>query len=238
MTIEKGQRMSGRTIIAAALAAALALPATAAAHVTLQPNEAAAGGFIRFNVRVPNERDNAGTTKVVVQFPAGFASASYEPAAGWKTTVKKRKAAKPIEQFGETFTQEIDTITWEGGVIRPGQFKDFGISVQVTGKAGDTLTFKALQTYQGGEVVRWIGAADSDEPAPRVEVTAGEEEPTPAPAPTTTPAGEGTNSVLATGGDDDDDDDDSNGLAIAGLVLGGLGLLTGGAAFARSSRPR
>ena len=32
---------------------------------------------------------------------------------------------------------------------------------------GTSLTFKALQTYDDGEVVRWIGAPDADEPAPR-----------------------------------------------------------------------
>ena len=44
--------------------------------------------------------------------------------------------------------------------------------MQVPGKAGDTLTFKALQTYSNGEVVRWIGPEGSDNPAPTVSVTA------------------------------------------------------------------
>ena len=54
---------------------------------------------------------------------------------------------------------------------------DFGLSVRIPDKAGEKLTFKALQTYSGGEVVRWIGAEDSDNPAPIVTVTeaAGEE---------------------------------------------------------------
>ena len=40
------------------------------------------------------------------------------------------------------------------------------------GKPGSEVTFKALQTYQGGEVVRWIGPPDADEPAPTVTLTA------------------------------------------------------------------
>jgi hypothetical protein len=48
----------------------------------------------------------------------------------------------------------------EKDAIAPGQFRDFGLSVGVPeGNAGDALTFKALQTYAGGEVVRWIGLA-------------------------------------------------------------------------------
>ena len=40
------------------------------------------------------------------------------------------------------------------------------------GQPGDTLQFKALQTYDGGEVVRWIGPEDADEPAPTVTLEA------------------------------------------------------------------
>ena len=57
-------------------------------------------------------------------------------------------------------------------MIAPGQFQDFGLSVAMPkGKPGSKLTFKALQTYQGGEVVRWIGPEDGDEPAPTVHAS-------------------------------------------------------------------
>jgi uncharacterized protein YcnI len=147
-------------IAAAVLAAALALPAAAAAHVTLQPNTAAAGGFTRLDVRVPNERDDSATVKVDVQFPEGFESVSYEPRAGWEVAVRRS---------GENVTR----ITWSGGRIEPGEFTDFGLSLRIPeGEAGDKLTFKALQTYDDGEVVRWIGPEDADEPAPIVTLTA------------------------------------------------------------------
>jgi uncharacterized protein YcnI len=145
---------------AAVLAAALALPATASAHVTLQPNTAPADGFTRLDVRVPNERDDAGTVKVDVQFPPGFETVSYEPRQGWKTTVERADGG------------DVSRITWSGGVIEPGEFVDFGLSLHVPkGEAGDKLTFKALQTYEDGEVVRWIGPEDADEPAPIVTLT-------------------------------------------------------------------
>ena len=91
------------------------------------------------------------------------------------------------------------------------------------GEPGSEVTFKALQTYQGGEVVRWIGPPDADEPAPTVTLTAGRRgrrprgpgqrvaEPASAPAPSSA----------------DDDGGDSDGLAIAALVVGALGLLAG-----------
>ena len=153
-------------------AATLALPAAAQAHVTLQPNTAAAGAFTRLDVRVPNERDDASTNKVEVQFPEGFASASYEPVPGWDVEVDEEDAGDADPDRRRRDHRGRDTITWtadsDADAIPPGGFLDFGLSVQIPGKAGDKLTFKALQTYTGGEVVRWIGAEGSDNPAPIV----------------------------------------------------------------------
>ena len=169
--------MMRTTIAAAALVATLAVASAASAHVTLQPSEAPAGDFTRLDVRVPNERDDAGTTKVEVQFPPGFAFVSTEPVPGWTAKVTKRKLAKPIEVEGEKQTEEVNTVTWTGdgktGIVKPGEFQDFGLSVGTPDKPGTKLTFKALQTYAGGEVVRWIGPPDADEPAPQVALTAG-----------------------------------------------------------------
>jgi periplasmic copper chaperone A len=219
--------MRPRLLAAAIATAALAVPATAEAHVTLQPNTAVAGGFTRLNVRVPTERDDASTVKVDLQVPPGFASASYEPVPGWTVKVTKSKLAKPIMTDDGEITEGVSRITWTGdgkeGSIPPGAFRDFGLSVQVPGKAGDTLTFKALQTYSDGEVVRWIGAKDSDNPAPTVAVTAaGAATPAATPAATSTPA-----PVKS---------DSSNGLAIAALIVGALGLIAGIAGLTAARR--
>lgn len=241
--------MNRSTIVAAALAATtLAAPAAAMGHVTLQPDKAAAGGFTRLDVRVPNEQDDAGTRKVEVQMPPGFIFVSTEPVAGWTAKTTTRKIDKPIDSHGEKITEEVATVTFTGrgedGVIRPGEFRDFGLSVGVPeGRPGSKLTFKSLQTYQGGEVVRWIGAPDSEEPAPQVTLTAAEEDGGgAADKDTTTDAGTpvadtgaGTPAPAeASGGDGDDGD----GLAIAALVVGGLGLAAGGAGLATARKAR
>ena len=152
-------------------------PRRRAAHVTVQPSTAPAGGFTRLDVRVPNERDDAGTIKVDLKLPPGFLYASYESVPGWTVKVTREKLAKPVKVEGFDVTEQVGRITWTGdgkqGVIAPGQFRDFGLSVAMPkGKPGSKLTFKALQTYEGGEVVRWIGPEDADEPAPTVTLTA------------------------------------------------------------------
>jgi uncharacterized protein YcnI len=219
-----------RIAAAAALTAALAA-APAQAHVTLQPNETPAGGFTRLDVRVPNERDEAATTKVQVQFPPGFASVSTEPRPGWTAKVTTRKAEEPIEQFGETVTEEVDTLTLtaaKGQGIEPGQFVDFGLSLATPDKPGTSLTFKAVQTYGNGEVVRWIGPPDADEPAPQVALVAAKEEGKPA---TAAPA-------AADDEDEDEGEGASTGLVVVALILGALGLLAGVAGLATARRTR
>jgi periplasmic copper chaperone A len=222
-------------IPATVCALALVVPATAAAHVTIQPNTAPAGDFTRLDVRVPNERDDAGTVKVDVQMPPGFTSASYEPVPGWSVKITKEKLDEPIEVEGLELDEQIDRITWtgdpaRGGIIRPGEFQDFGLSVAMPdGRPGSKLTFKALQTYQGGEVVRWIRPEDADEPAPTVTLTAAAEggghgAPGTASAAASAPAAPS------------DDDGDGDGLAIAALVLGALGFAAGVAGLVTKRR--
>jgi periplasmic copper chaperone A len=216
-------------ILGAALAAPLVLAATAGAHVTLQPEEAPAGGFTRLDVRVPNETDDADTTKVVVQFPPGFLSVSTEPVPGWDIKTTNRKLDQPVEQFGEQVTEEVGRITFSGGAIRPGEFQDFGLSVGVPdNKPGSKLTFKAVQTYSNGEVVRWIGPPDSEEPAPQVELTAAE--------------GEGGGAAPApqqqAAAGDGDGDGGSDTLSIIALIVGIAGLAAGLAALLLRGRTR
>src|SRR6476659_10002450 len=61
------RRLAIAAAAAAALLAATALPA--AAHVTVDPLEAPAGGFTVLTFKVPNEQDAAATTNLEVQLP-------------------------------------------------------------------------------------------------------------------------------------------------------------------------
>jgi uncharacterized protein YcnI len=139
------------------------LAPAAAAHVTVQPNEAIVGSFSRFVVRVPNERPDADTTKVVVKLPP-LAFVSFEPKDGWKRKEKTVELDEPITAFDQEITEAVGKVTWSGGRIGPGEFLEFGFSARMP-DGEETLVFEALQTYTGGEVVRWTGAPDSETPA-------------------------------------------------------------------------
>jgi periplasmic copper chaperone A len=204
------------------LAGAVVFPATAAAHVTLNPGEWEAGGFARFAVRVPNERDNADTTRVTMQFPESVISASFQRVPGWKRTIKMAQLDEPVDVFGEQVTERIATVTWSGGSIAPGEFQEFGVSFQIPDTPGEDLVFPTLQTYSNGEVVRWIGPPDADTPAPIVAVLAPAEEEAEAAAETTTGETSAEEESAAPAASDDDSGkvNLALGLGIAGLAAG------------------
>jgi uncharacterized protein YcnI len=233
-----------RIAIPFALACALLAPTAVQAHVSLHPNEVPAEAFATLGFRVPNESDTANTVKLAVQVPKGFTDVSPEILPGWEVEVKKTKLAKPVQTDDGPITEAVREIVWTGqgpqGRIPPGQFLNFPISTQIPGKAGQTLTFKVLQFYDDGEVARWIGSPESEDPAPSIDVTApggviqdvagGEAEP---PA-----AGEAVDASAGESGSSASSDCASKGLAIAALIVGALGLLAGGAALIQGRRSR
>jgi uncharacterized protein YcnI len=196
--------------IALAVALVLLLVTPAAAHVTANPREVPAGGFTVLTFRVPTERSDANTTKIEITFPedAPFRFVSVKPKEGWTHTEEMRPLETPIEAEGESVTEALSKITWEGGKIAPGEFDEFDVSVGPVPDV-DTLVFKAVQTYDSGEVVRWIdpvvaGEAEPEHPAPTVTVTKGDEEGASAPADPSDEGADGTGTAtfvaLALGG--------------------------------------
>jgi uncharacterized protein YcnI len=220
-----------RFIVGATLAVMLLGPA-ARAHVTVQPNEAPAGAFFKFVVRVPNERDDASTTKIRVLFPPAFASVSFQPKEGWTRAVKTEKLDEPITIGDAQVDEVVASVTWSGGEIAPGEFDEFGFSVRVPDDAGE-LEFPAIQTYASGEVVRWTGAADADEPAARVKVIALELAEGEGQLATLAQVREQVNELSAAAPDPaaaEDDDDDAGGDD-NGVLLGGIGIALGAIAL-------
>jgi uncharacterized protein len=204
----------------------VALSPAASAHVKVEPEQLPADSDVRMNILVPNEEDKATTDEVQMQMPDGFAQVSYQPVPGWTVSVKTEKVSQPLQTDEGSVNEQVKTIAWKAtdpsAAIQPGQFQDFSIATGMPSSAepGDVLTFPAVQTYSNGDIVRWIGAPDSQHPAPQVTVTA-------------------TGSATAATASTDESSDDSGAptwLAVVALVLGALGALLGGAALARGRK--
>jgi uncharacterized protein YcnI len=231
------------------------LAPAASAHVTVNPNEAKQGGFAKLTFRVPNERASAGTTKVEVFFPADqpIPNVSVKPTPGFTSKVEKTKLATPIQGESSTISEAVSKITWEGGPIKPGEFNEFDVSVGPLPKDATSMVFKAIQYYEGGDIVRWIdepaAGAEPEHPAPVLKLVPA----TATTATTATTASSGstasstTVTTAATGGQSTatlelagsakDKVDRANLLAVAALIIGALGLVAAGLAIVRS-RPR
>jgi periplasmic copper chaperone A len=236
-----------RIAIGLVAVAALIAPAAAGAHVSVHPNAVPAGANATLNIRVPNELDNAKTTKVQVKFPPDFIGVSTEPPPGWTSKVRTSKLAKPVQTDDGPIDTQVSEVQWTAGSgtgIPPGQFANFPISVALPGRSGQVLTFKTLQTYSNGQVARWIGAPDSDQPAPTIDVTAkggvlqdvAGAEAGPGPLPATTSAGQaGTPTATRTVVEKQSASDT---LAVIALIVGVLGLAAGAAGLAAARRAR
>jgi uncharacterized protein YcnI len=142
-----------RTLGVVLALAATALPA--GAHVTISPKTVAAGSTDVLTFRCPNERSGTDTIRLVIQLPPDTPLRTVTAGAppGWHSTVAMRDGVP-------------DTVTWEGGAIAPGERAEFTIAAGPMPAGGHTLSFRAVQTYADGEVVRWIEAREPGEPEP------------------------------------------------------------------------
>lgn len=224
--------------VVAALTLAVAAPA--AAHVGVKADTSTQGAYATVTFKVPNESDDASTTKLEVNLPADapVASVSLRPVAGWTAVAEKSKLATPIEAHGTQITEAVSKITWTaasaGAGIQPGQFQTFDVSMGPLPQAPQ-MVFKSLQTYSDGTIVRWIDEPTTDgtepeSPAPTLKLTAAGAA---ADAPAAGPAATVAAAPAATG-----DGGDGNGTAygIAGIVLGLAGLVLGLLAYRRSGK--
>lgn len=217
------------------------------AHVSVQPGQAEKGGYSTINFKVPNERDDSSTVKLEVTLPADhpLASVMPQPVPGWDVKVTKSKLPKPMETHGEKITEAVTKVTWTGGKIEPGMFQQFPLSVGQLPDDADQLAFKALQTYDDKEVVRWIeepkeGAAEPENPAPVLKLVAPVEGSDGAAAASGQDKGSekaGAESSASKDASDDEDGSDTTArvLGIAGIVIGAAGVVFGVVASRRRS---
>jgi uncharacterized protein YcnI len=208
-----------------AAVAVLGLGPAASAHVTANPRTAEKGGYTKISFRVPNERDDASTVKLVVHLPQDHpvTSVSVRPLPGWTAKVEEAPLPKPVTVEGTQLTKAPSTITWTGGKIDPGQFEEFDVSLGPLPTDTDRLLFPAEQTYTGGEVVKWDqtpgGATEPEHPAPSVTLVA---------------KGSATPAAAAPPSDSASDDGTARLLGGLGLAAGVLGVGTGVFALTRS----
>jgi len=221
---------------------ALLWSGAASAHITPQDPEGPSGGYMTTAFKVGHGCDGSPTTKVEIKMAEGVTSVKPQAVDGWNLSTTMRTLDPPIDNHGTKITETVDTVVWEGGSLPDSQLQMFWVSMKLPeGDAGEALAFPVVQTCEVGQT-DWIepiveGEEEPAHPAPVITLTAAGDDGhgAAADADTTTTVVDGEE-VSATVTGSEDDSSSSNGLAIGGLVLGALGLLTGGAALARSGK--
>jgi periplasmic copper chaperone A len=251
----RARRFAARAagVPAVTVAALLAASGVASAHVSVNPGEAAQGGYTKVAFRVPNERDDAATRKVEIDLPKDHpvASVSTQWMPGWKAVVERTKLDKPLASDDGQITEAVTRITWTAekeAEIAPGQFQEFNVSLGPLPSDVASLTFKALQTYADGEVVRWIdeqkaGEEEPEHPAPVLTLTPDaasdghhdSADATAAAVPSAADGAVGSRTDSADSADSAADDSTARALGVAGIVVGAVGALLGAVGLRRRS---
>lgn len=221
--------MTRRALVVAVAAASLAFPTAVFAHVDVE----AGGTPAEVIVTVPNESSTADTVSVSVRLPDNVVIATFPTVAGWRATGTAVPLSPPVQVGAESVTQRVSSVTWTGGTIPPGARASFPLRLRVapgTSRAG--LPFPAVQRYSDGTVVRWIGPPGSEFPAgvlstplPVAAAPAAPDTSTTSTATTDTATTTSTGAEAADGGDDGPPVGLIVGIAVAALVVAGIGFV-------------
>jgi uncharacterized protein YcnI len=222
----------------------------ASAHVSPDKSEVPAGGFTAVTFTVGHGCEESPTTRVDIQVPESILDVTPGILPGWDITVATEPLDEPVESaHGEEVTEResVVTFTAQAGNELPDGFRlGYTLGFQAPETVGEVLYFKTIQVCAEGQtewIEEWDGTGEEPEhPSPAVTVTeaegdghgggAEEEEATDDGAAETTT----TLDVEEAAATSDDDDGSSDGLAIAALVVGVVGLIVGGVALATARK--
>ncbi len=233
-------RRTLKTACAATMAAGLLAfgVSAASAHVNVNPDDPAAGGYTHLTFNVPNESPTAKTNKLEVALPTDtpFNSVSVKPVEGWTAQLVTTTLPKPVTVSGATVTKAVSSVVWTADAahqIAQNEYQTFSISVGVLPDAGTTLTLPATQTYTDGTVVKWDektveGQPEPEHPAPSFVTTASDSAASAAPtsSPSVIPAPSAAQSTTSS--------DAGSTAGWFGLAAGLIGLAAGVTALVRT----
>jgi periplasmic copper chaperone A len=232
--------MRKRILLASALVGGIvcALAAPAWAHVTVDPPSAPKGGTVKLSFLAPNEEQGTKMTELQVNFPTPpqtpIPTVTVEAKPGWNVTVTTTKLAKPLVTDDGSISDVVSEVDWKAKTpadgIAVGQFGEFTIDADGLPDNENQVVFRAIQTYDNGDVVKWIdpvtaGGPEAEHPTPILELTnpAGES------ATPTTTAPTSTTAVAATS----TKDNSARALAIIAIALGAVALVLATGALMR-----
>jgi uncharacterized protein YcnI len=145
----------------AALALGLLAAGPAAAHVTLEVQQAPANSTYRAVFRIPHGCDGAAMTRFTVRLPEAVTEARPMPKAGWTLRTTPRGDAPA----GHGTAAPLAEIAWEGGPLPDAHYDEFIIRLRLPDRPGELLYIPVVQDCEGGRTAAWV---EIPEPGMRV----------------------------------------------------------------------
>jgi uncharacterized protein YcnI len=137
------------TVVAASVATG------ARAHAIVRPSESRPAELQQYTLTVPTERD-VPTVSVAMKVPTGIDFFVVQETPGWRTQLVR-------------VSGRVDQVRWIGGSLRPGFFATFRFIAR-NPIIAEAISWRIVQHYGDGKVVRWIGPAESDTPAATTKI--------------------------------------------------------------------
>ena len=223
--------------IAAATVALTAGPA--AAHVTISPEEGAAGSYTVLTASLSHGCDGSPTTRITIRMPEQILSVAPTQNPSWTVRKVMQQLDEPVaDAHGNEITERVAQVVYTAKNPLPDGVRDaFELSLQLPDTPGETLDFPVVQSCVEGETA-WVETAEGgsteelDAPAPVVTVLEAEAEDGDA------ATSDASTEVASTSTDssDDADEEGTSALSIVALVAGLAGLAAGVAALLMGRR--
>ena len=167
--------------VLAGVGLALAVSASAAAHVSIVEDEVAAGSSAIVTFSFSHGCEGSPTTQVRIQMPESIPTVAPTINANWDAEKVMETLDAPIEgSHGEQITERVSEVVYTAKApIADGYRDTFELSVNIPeDAAGTTLYFPTIQTCEAGETA-WIelpaegqDPEELESPAPGVAVVA------------------------------------------------------------------
>ena len=165
--------------VAIAFLAFVFFPVLVFAHAVIDGMQKPANTFQFVSVRITHGCGESPTHKVTVKLPDGLSRVSPRYKHGWSVTVNMRKLDEPVELHGQTMSEAVDSIVWEGGTLPDGMYDTFEFRAMMPHDEGGIYRFPTVQECDNGESIHWDEVPaegqspwELEEPAPFITLTA------------------------------------------------------------------
>ncbi|WP_091348859.1 YcnI family protein [Micromonospora rhizosphaerae] len=171
MTMTRRGRVRTATLLAAVVASVLGWPAAARATevtVTTAPGQVHQGDAVEVTFVLPEERPGARTDRIEITLPADAPVGEVYPMSvpGWAPRITTRTLDQPVAGMHAAGVDRVtDAVVWTrapGAQAGPARLALAMGPMPWT----ERLSFRVVQRYSDGTVVRWADPAGGAHPAP------------------------------------------------------------------------